>query len=518
MFDNFKKLHTIGFRAAKRNNDIIYVGFVLVCILAVLGLVLQLKRGFDGMDPTWTFSTGIEVVGIFICAIIYYSCMNGDNHSDDKLIVFISMLVPTAFALFLDLVAWLVQSNPDTILINTLSNAILHIFYYVIGYLFWVYVYKVLKYHSKLIEATNIVFSFLIMFAVLVCVADIFFPIYFTVDAAGEYRRAPLYILRPFVYLVLFPAYMELCIRSKQPIKTKVIVSTVLFLPLLAEILTFMKFGISTKPGAIMLAIIINFGVVISDRGKAYVKTKNELDIASKIQVALLPSIFPPYPERKDFEIYALSEPAREVGGDFYDFFMIDDRHFAILIADVSDKGMGAALFMTISKILIKTRAQMGGTPSEIVSFVDKRITEENTTGMFVTLWFAIVDLETGHVDACNAGHDYPAIMKSGEDFVIEKTPHGPPVGFIPGMEFPMISFDMQAGDRIFLYTDGIIDAKKSNSSRFGTEGMLKVLNSNKEASNEDLVVAVRNAANEFAGNEPQFDDMTMLSFTYLGR
>ena len=91
MFDNFKKLHTIGFRAAKRNNDIIYVGFVLVCILAVLGLVLQLKRGFDGMDPTWTFSTGIEVIGIFICAIIYYSCMNGDNHSDDKLIVFISI-------------------------------------------------------------------------------------------------------------------------------------------------------------------------------------------------------------------------------------------------------------------------------------------------------------------------------------------------------------------------------------------------------------------------------------------
>ncbi len=259
-----------------------------------------------------------------------------------------------------------------------------------------------------------------------------------------------------------------------------------------------------------------------------------DLELASKIQRGMLPKNNETLKHIKGFDLYASMTPAKEVGGDFYDFFMVDDTHVAILIADVSDKGAAAALFMATSKTLINSRAGMGGTASEIISYVDKMITEKNSMGMFVTVWFAIIDITTGHVDACNAGHDYPAIMKQtdGSDndnnensnendntkgYVIEKTVHGPPIGFIPGAEFESYEMNLRPGDKIFLYTDGVNESKRADGERFGLDRILEVLNSNKDASNEEIVEKVKTSVKEFAGDEPQFDDMTMLSFSYEG-
>ncbi|MBR1598489.1 MAG: PP2C family protein-serine/threonine phosphatase [Lachnospiraceae bacterium] len=243
-----------------------------------------------------------------------------------------------------------------------------------------------------------------------------------------------------------------------------------------------------------------------------------EIEIATTIQQSMLENVAPDFVGKKEYDLYAAMSPAREVGGDFYDFFMVDDDHLAILIADVSDKGVGSAFFMAISKTLVKTYAKMVGNPSEVIAKVDKQISEKNDAGLFVTVWIAIIDLNTGHVTACNAGHDYPAIMKDGEDFVIEKTPHGPPVAFIPGMDFVGTEFDLKPGDRIFLYTDGLNEAKRGDGERFGTDRMLEVLNAHKDADNEEMIHIMRKAVDEFAGDEPQFDDMTMLGFTFKGR
>ena len=243
-----------------------------------------------------------------------------------------------------------------------------------------------------------------------------------------------------------------------------------------------------------------------------------EIEIATAIQQGMLENVAPNFVGKKEYDLYAAMSPAREVGGDFYDFFMVDDDHLAILIADVSDKGVGSAFFMAISKTLVKTYAKMIANPSDVISKVDRQISEKNDAGLFVTLWMAVIDLNSGHVNACNAGHDYPAIMKNGEDFVVEKTPHGPPVAFIPGMEFQGMEFDMKPGDRIFLYTDGLNEAKRSDNERFGTDRMLEVLNAHKDVDNETMIHLMREAVDEFAGDEPQFDDMTMLGFTFKGR
>ena len=240
-----------------------------------------------------------------------------------------------------------------------------------------------------------------------------------------------------------------------------------------------------------------------------------EVEIATEIQQSMLEDVKPDFVGKKEYDMYASMRPAREVGGDFFDFFMLDDDHIAILIADVSDKGVGSAFFMAIAKTLIKSYAKAGGTPAEIIAKVDKQISEKNDAGLFVTVWFAIIDLTNGHVTACNAGHDYPAISRTGEDFVIEKTPHGPPVAFIPGMDFEGIEFDLKPGDRIFLYTDGLNEAKRSDGERFGTERMLEVLNAHKDVDNEEMIHLMKDTVDAFAGKEPQFDDMTMLGFTF---
>ena len=243
-----------------------------------------------------------------------------------------------------------------------------------------------------------------------------------------------------------------------------------------------------------------------------------DLDLASKIQIGMLPLKSQLLTEYSEFDVHATMKPAMEVGGDFYDFYMIDDTHLAIEIADVSDKGLGAAFYMAIAKTLFKSRARMGGSAVDIVTYVDKMISEKNPSGMFVTVWFAIIDLVTGHVDVCNAGHDYPAIMLGGQDFVIEKTPHGPPVAFIPGATFTGYSFEMEPGDRIFLYTDGLNESKRSDGERYGLDRMLSVLNSHKDSTNEELITTMMYSVSKFVGNEPQFDDMTMLGFTYKAR
>ena len=243
-----------------------------------------------------------------------------------------------------------------------------------------------------------------------------------------------------------------------------------------------------------------------------------EVSLASQIQQGMLPVKEKDLKYDPRYDVHALMDPAKEVGGDFFDFFMIDDNHIAILVADVSDKGVAAAFFMAITKTLIKSRARLGGSASEILTYTDRLVAEKNPAGMFVTVWLGIVDLNTGYVNACNAGHDYPAIMTERDGYTIDKVQHGPPIGFIPGMDFIEYDYSLKPGDRIFLYTDGLPDAKAFNGDRFGTDRMLEILNSNRGKTNKEIVELMKNRVFSFAGNEPQFDDITMMSFTYYGQ
>ena len=244
-----------------------------------------------------------------------------------------------------------------------------------------------------------------------------------------------------------------------------------------------------------------------------------ELNVATQIQADALPKIFPAFPDRTEFDIYASMTPAKEVGGDFYDFFLIDDDHLAMVMADVSGKGVPAALFMMKAKTLIKNSAQFGEySPAKILTDVNDQLCEGNEAELFVTVWFAIIEISTGKGLAANAGHESPALKRSGGEFELIKYKHSPAVASIEGIRFREHEFEMFKGDTVFMYTDGVPEANNKDNKLFGNQRMIDALNVEPNASNEKLLKNVRKAVDEFVGDAPQFDDLTMLSFTYFGK
>ena len=242
-----------------------------------------------------------------------------------------------------------------------------------------------------------------------------------------------------------------------------------------------------------------------------------ELELAAKIQASALPRIFPAFPEHDEFDIHAAMTPAKEVGGDFYDFFMTDENHLCMVIGDVSGKGVPAALFMMSAKALIKSNAISGKAPSLILSDTNKALCTENDAMMFVTLWVGILELSTGKMTASNAGHEYPALMKSGR-FDLYKDVHGRFAGYKAKEKYSDYEIQMEPGDRLFVYTDGIPEAQGSDTGMFGENRMIEALNESKDLGLEQMLKAVQHAVNTFVGNAEQFDDLTMLCVEYKGK
>lgn len=243
-----------------------------------------------------------------------------------------------------------------------------------------------------------------------------------------------------------------------------------------------------------------------------------ELSLASTIQENSVPNIFPPFPERKDFDIYASMDPAREVGGDFYNFFLIDDDHLAMMIGDVSGKGIPAALFMMVTNILVSDRARMGGTPAEALNFVNHHICEHNTADMFVTLWLGIIDLRTGTLTAANAGHEYPVLKSPDGRYELFREKHGIAVGAMDGVSYKDYTVQLEPGSRLFVYTDGVPEATDSENKMFGVEKMIETLNVAPDDVPEDVLKNMRRAVDGFVKGAEQFDDLTMLCFEYRGQ
>ena len=239
-----------------------------------------------------------------------------------------------------------------------------------------------------------------------------------------------------------------------------------------------------------------------------------ELNVATQIQADMLPQKFP---ECKEFALYATMTPAKEVGGDFYDFFLIDEDHLALVIADVSGKGVPAALFMVIAKTLIEIRAMMGGSPSEILGDVNNRLCEGNEAGLFVTVWLGILELSTGRVTAANAGHEYPAIKRTDGAWELMKDKHSPAVAVREGMTFREAEFELRPGDSLYLYTDGVAEATNVEMKLYGTDRMIDALNHHAEETVEELLPSMKREVDAFVGDAPQFDDITMLGLRYFG-
>ena len=246
-------------------------------------------------------------------------------------------------------------------------------------------------------------------------------------------------------------------------------------------------------------------------------KISTELSLAAKIQAEFIPHVFPPFPERTEFSLFATMTPAKEVGGDFYDFFMIDDDHLCMLVADVSGKGIPGALFMMVSKIIIQSCAMLGQTAAEILAKTNQAICSNNEAQMFLTVWVGILDLCTGKLTAANAGHEYPMIKAPDGDYEMLKDRHGFVIGGLDESVYTEYELQLDPGSRIFVYTDGLPEATDEEGRMFGLNRILDVLNEDPGADPEKVISNMNEAVDGFVKNAEQFDDLTMLSFEYKG-
>ena len=242
-----------------------------------------------------------------------------------------------------------------------------------------------------------------------------------------------------------------------------------------------------------------------------------ELDLAKRIQVAMVPHEFPPFPGRTEFDVYASMSSAKEVGGDFYDFFLIDEDHLCLLIADVSGKGIPGALFMMASKIILESCAMLGRSAAEILNKTNEAVCSKNQAEMFITVWLGILEISTGKLTAVNAGHEYPVVKTADGVFEIFKDKHGIVVGGMEDIQYKEYELQLEKGTKLFVYTDGVPEATDAQNRMFGSRRMLEALNEKPDATPQEVLESIHRAVDVFLDGAEQFDDMTMLCLEYHG-
>ena len=474
--------------------DTIFIGLFVTIALAVFIILFSTPFYEDERLQQSLFDVGIDSLGALIAAGLFYGCMyqKGDGIREFRLLI---LLVSLSFT--------------DNILIHYTILApewsgycfalclVSKLMDLVMIFLFYRYIRKTLGFNNKLSSLVDRYILLLLGIQAFFLMLNVFFSFTFFIDESGMYQATGLSFAEDIFLGLISLITTVLIINSENPRSQKVAALTFIILPLVEYIITGGLFGNSAQYGVILMSLIIMYCVIFNEKNKKLAATEAELNMATVIQAGLLPSIFPAFPERPEFDIYASMDPAKEVGGDFYDFFMIDDDHLGMVIADVSGKGVPAALFMMSSKILINDHALMGGTPAEILARVNKQINSTNKANMFVTVWLGI-----------NVNGRYELL----------KDKHGIAIGALPKAKYVNHEMTLKKGDSIFVYTDGVAEATDANNELFGTDRTLEALNALPEGlSQQEILKGVRKAVDAFVKEAPQFDDLTMLGIRYNG-
>ena len=353
-------------------------------------------------------------------------------------------------------------------------------------------------------------------------------------DASNVYHRASGYLLSNLCPLFMLAIDIYLLIRYRKNYERRVKTAFWFYViaPIVAIVIQSLLYGIQFIIFAMVIAAIYMFSVIIQKQNKEFEaqqmersRIETELNMASSIQTHMLPNIFPAFPERNEFEIYATMEPAKEVGGDFYDFFMIDEDRLCMVVADVSGKGVPAALFSMIAKTLLKMQAETWNNPEYVLQKTNALLSENNKESMFVTVWLGVLEISTGELTYADAGHEKLLLYQNGEWKFLPKK-GGPALAMLDPEDLEMLgdkslfhnqTVQLRPGDAIFQYTDGVTEATDTKNELFGDERLLNAMNSAPTAKLEELLPHVRNKINEFVMDAEQFDDITMLGIRYKG-
>ena len=496
------------------------ISMIVYPILFALCIVFICLRGLDGLVDTYIINISVDLFGMLMGYVLYICCLFDVEKSDSSLKSYFYLLNVSYLGLFVDACSWLVDGVPELRLMNIIDNTLYFACAPVQAYFFWLYLSSFMNVEKKSYKVLNNVIRAGLVLALLSRFINIFTGHYFTVSPEGVYHRSTLYPLSMVFVIVTLISVAVVVIKERKRFKKYqlVVLWAYILAPFVASVFSIFVYGLTIAPGVVMLTMLLIYCALNITQGREKAVADRDLSVASSIQENILPQIFPYLPERKEFDIYASMTAAKEVGGDFYDFFMIDEDHIALVMADVSGKGIPAALFMMVSRTMIKNYTLTGQySPSKILEHVNDQICEGNSAGLFVTVWLAIIDLSTGKGVAANAGHEHPVLRRNGEQFEMVKYRHSVAVATMEGIKFKEHPFELHPGDTLFVYTDGVAEATNADSELFGEERLLSALNKNPNASPRELLWNVMGDINGFVNGSKQFDDITMLSLKYFG-
>ena len=498
----------------KKLKDIKTYGLVFTIASAVFILVLSAPFFTEPRLQPYLYNSGVDSLGALICAALYFGCMaqKGEGIRAFRILI---LLVSACFVVN-EIICYTVLA-PDSRTLCFIFCLLSKLIDLAMIFLFYLYVRETLGFEGKLARISEKLIPILLVVQTIVLLANIFTPVTFTITAEGMYEETAINLIEEVFLAVTSVLTAVMILKSHNPFNQKAAALTFIVLPLIEFVLIGGSFGEASQYGIVLMSLIIMYCVIVNAKSRKLASTETELNMATEIQTGMLPSIFPAFPERPEFDIHASMDPAKEVGGDFYDFFMIDDDHLGMVIADVSGKGVPAALFMMSSKILINDHALMGGSPAEILERVNKQVCANNDAHMFVTVWLGILEISTGKLTTASAGHEYPIINTTGK-YVLLKDKHGLAIGAFEMSKYKNTELQLKKGDSIFVYTDGVAEATDANNQLFGTDRTVEALNAiPKGASQKEILAGVRAAVDAFVKEAPQFDDLTMVGLKYNG-
>jgi len=502
-------------KSSELRKKTLLVGLVLTILMAICCAVLSFRfLGNPRIDQSHMYHVGMDVLGVCVCAVLYYGCMWQAEETSRS---FIALVILTSFGFFCNEVIWFVAETPALRFMLLSCWELSKFLNLAMIYLFFRYVYATLAFEGKLARFADKLSPILFVVSILIVLISVFTPFTFSVNDAGVYAKTSWGWLEDVYLVVLASIAAVLIVRCGSPLRQKTAALSFILIPILVYLITGGADGYATQYGSVLLSLILMYCILFNDRSSKLAATQSELKMANQIQASMLPSIFPPFPDRPDFDVYASMDPAKEVGGDFYDFFLIDETHLGLVMADVSGKGVPAALFMMISKILVQNYAMTGFSPAQVLQAVNKQICANNHEEMFVTVWFGVLDTETGKITAANAGHEYPVLRHANGQFELIKDKHGLVIGAMDGVRYKEYELTLSKGSKLFLYTDGVPEATNAKNELFGTDRMLAALNQDPSAAPEQVLRNVRKAVDGFVLDAAQFDDLTMLCLEFKG-
>lgn len=510
-----RKMEFIG---KKEKKQVIIISIVYVALIFLCAQFLFL-RGIGNLLPIYVFNISGDIFGMVMGYVLFVCCIIDVQKTGADLRYLLYLLNVAYIGLFSDAIAWMVDGVASLRILNILDNTVYYLCAPLEAFFFWLYTMNYLGINKGIVSKFFRVIQIGLVASILMRIINLFTGFYFTVDAQGIYHRSSQYPISMIYALMTMISALVAVLFFRKHLQLYQIITFFLYAvaPIGVGIMTIAVYGLSLSAGVVMMIILVMYCVLNVAQGKERAAADRDLALAANIQENMLPKTFPYMPGRKEFDLYATMNPAKEVGGDFYDFFMIDDDKMCLVMADVSGKGIPAALFMMVSRTLIKNRMLMGDSPAKALASVNNQLCEGNEAELFVTVWVAVVSLSTGKGIAANAGHEHPVLRRAGGLFQLVEYKHSPAVATIEGIRFREHEFELHPGDSLFVYTDGVTEATNADEVLFGSDRMLKALNKEPNASPKDMLGNVYSSIQEFVGNAKQFDDITMLGFIYKG-